>query len=287
MAQTDFTRIAPNIGATNALNSLRNVNNRLGIHQQRLATGRRINSASDDPADLTIATKLDGRSEGVKQALANIDDAKSLLSENESGLRQISDTLVQMRNKAEAAAGSTVVNDEGDGIVTPLKKIVARIDNIADQPKWNDTKPSDGSSNINTVFTFQSGADQDDTNSPNGLQNVKASACSGLNVVSPSTITPASSVANLATYENEINSAMDTVSKQSSKDGLLSARLTFKENQFAVAQVNGDSSYNRIMNSDMAFEQLEATKLSILQQTATTMLAQANSTPQWVQALLR
>jgi flagellin len=69
--------------------------------------------------------------------------------------------------------------------------------------------------------------------------------------------------------------------------GSLMARLTFKEEAVSVAQVNVEASYNRIMNADMAFEQLEATKMSILQQTAITMLAQANTAPQAILGLFR
>jgi hypothetical protein len=67
----------------------------------------------------------------------------------------------------------------------------------------------------------------------------------------------------------------------------LSARLNFKAEQVSVMQANVESSYNRIMNADMAFEQLEATKYSILQQTSTTMLAQANTAPQGILGLFR
>ena len=65
MAIADVTRIASNIGALNALNSLIIVNKQLALHQKRLSTGKRINSAADDPAGLTIATKMLVRSEGV------------------------------------------------------------------------------------------------------------------------------------------------------------------------------------------------------------------------------
>ncbi|MCB0194751.1 MAG: flagellin [Anaerolineae bacterium] len=293
MANADFTRIATNIGALNALNSLRNVNNKLGMHQQRLATGKRINSAADDPAGLTIATKLNTRSEGLKQALSNIGDAKSLLSVAESGLSRINDIMVQMRNKAEAAASDTLGQDERDAVVTQLKEFAAQIDDIVEQTEWNDTKLIDGSFN-STALTFQTGADKGDTTTLNGLQDMKAS--SGLNIGSSASITSssvsggltsASSAADFASYMDDISTAMDTVSSQLSKVGSLSARLTFKEDQIAVAQVNVEASYNRIMNADMAFEQLEATKYSILQQTSTTMLAQANQAPQGVLSLFR
>ena len=79
MAEIDVTRIAGNIGAMNALNSLAGINKQLAVHQTRLATGKRINSAADDPAGLVIATKLQTRSEGLKVALSNIGDAKNLL----------------------------------------------------------------------------------------------------------------------------------------------------------------------------------------------------------------
>lgn len=293
MAQADFTRIASNIGALNALNSLRNVNNKLGMHQQRLATGKRINSASDDPAGLTIATKLNTRSEGLKQALANIGDAKSLLSVTESGLTRINDIMVQMRNKAEAAASDTLGKDEREAVLTQLKEFAAQIDDTVVQTEWNDTKLIDGSF-ATSALTFQTGADKGDTTTLTGLTDMKASG-SVLNVGSSSTISSASvtglnsasSAANFASYMDDINTAMDKVSAQLSKVGSLSARLTFKEDQISIAQINVESSYNRIMNADMAMEQLESTKFSILQQTSTTMLAQANQAPQGVLSLFR
>ena len=70
MAQADFTRISTNIAALNTLNSLRNINNKLGRAQLRLATGKRLNEAADDPAGLTIALKMRARSEGLKAAFA-------------------------------------------------------------------------------------------------------------------------------------------------------------------------------------------------------------------------
>ena len=97
MATVDVTRIASNIGALNSLNSLQNINAKLATHQTRLSTGKRINSAADDPAGLTIATKMLARSEGMKVALDNIGDAKNMLSVAEGGMSKINDILIQMR----------------------------------------------------------------------------------------------------------------------------------------------------------------------------------------------
>jgi len=131
MAQADYTRIATNIGALNALQSLRTINNKLGIHQQRLSTGKRINSAADDPAGLTIATKFLSRSEGMKVSLDNIGDAKNLLSVAESGVSRINDILVQMRNKVLSAASDTLGTEERAAIQTQLENYAAQIDDVS------------------------------------------------------------------------------------------------------------------------------------------------------------
>jgi flagellin len=65
------------------------------------------------------------------------------------------------------------------------------------------------------------------------------------------------------------------------------ARLSFKEDSVSTAQINVEASYNRIMNANMAEEQMNASKYSILQQTAIAMLAQANQAPQNLLSLFR
>ena len=69
--------------------------------------------------------------------------------------------------------------------------------------------------------------------------------------------------------------------------GALTGRLTFKEDQVSAAQINVEAAYNRMMNANMAEEQVNASKYQILQQTATAMLAQANAAPQFLLSLFR
>jgi flagellin len=279
MATADFTRIASNIGALNALNSLRDVNTKLGIHQQRLATGKRINSAGDDPAGNTIASKLLARSEGMKTAMNNISDSKNLLAVADSGLSKMSDILTKMRNLAQTGASDTMGTDERDALVKQMTGYAEQIDDLTLQTKWNDTTLLSTSS-----LTFQTGADEADSTTWSGLTGLD-SGTSGL-AVSVS-LTSASTAANFASFMTTVDTAINSVSSKIADVGKLINKLTFKEEQLAVAQVNVEASYNRIMNADMAMEQLEATKYSILQQTSTTMLAQANTAPQGVLQLFR
>ncbi|MGB9596898.1 MAG: flagellin, partial [Candidatus Poribacteria bacterium] len=159
MAQADFTRISTNIAALNNLNSLRSINTKLGTAQLRLATGKRINQAADDPAGLTIAMKLSARNEGLKAALGNIGDAKNMLSVAEGGLQQINDLLIEMKAKATQAASDTLGADERDAIRQQLVSLAKQINDIVDETRWNNSRLLDGSVNK----TLQTGATNEDT----------------------------------------------------------------------------------------------------------------------------
>jgi flagellin len=388
MAEIDVTRIAGNIGAMNALNSLSGINKQLSVHQTRLATGKRINSAADDPAGLTIATKMFSRSEGLKVALNNIGDAKNLLAVAESGLGRINDILVQMRNKAEAAASDTMGTEERAAIKTQLSAFAAQVDDIVAQTSWNSKKLLEGGG---APLRFQTGAESSDSTTMEAISAVDAESLNIATVVDTSAIT---STANLvgavvsaaayaapsgteiasgtysievdfgavagangstatlkdvnggtvatktfnnavganavdfgngisltvtgraiendvdggslvyerqgdhlisgvdtadefASYMDTVQSAMNIVNAEMSKVGALTGRMTFKEDQISASQINTEAAYNRIMNANMAEEQVNASKFQILQQTATAMLAQANAAPQFLLSLFR
>lgn len=157
MATVDVTRIASNIGALNSLNSLMSINAKLATHQTRLSTGKRINSAADDPAGLTIATKMLARSEGLKVTLDNIGDAKNMLSVAEGGLSKMTDIITQMRNKAEQAASDTLGASERATIQTQLSSYAQQLQDIMDQTKWNGVKLLDNSTGSKL---FQTGVDE-------------------------------------------------------------------------------------------------------------------------------
>jgi flagellin-like hook-associated protein FlgL len=93
--------------------------------------------------------------------------------------------------------------------------------------------------------------------------------------------------ADFAKYMTDIQDKLDVVSGQLSLIGSLSGRLTFKEDQISAAQINVEGAYNRIMNANMAEEQVNASKYQILQQTSAAMLAQANASPQFLLSLFR
>jgi flagellin len=278
MAYGDLSRIGGNIQALHALNSLNNINSELGVHQLRLATGKRINTAEDDAAGFVIGKTLQGRSKGLAVALANVGDAKSMLSIAEGGLDNILGILEQMKEKVTQAASDTLGTNERNAIESELDALASEIDDIVDETTFN------GTALLTDVDkTIQSGESTTDTlvvavSTQNHTSGALTVSDSNINVSSQSFASQSL---------GRVNTAIDTVKNSIASIGSYQSRLSTKEMSLSTAITNTEASRSRIMDADFAKEQLESLKLQIMQQTATSALAQANAAPQTVLSLFR
>ena len=276
MAFGDLSRIAGNIQAMQALNSLNKINQELGIRQLRLATGKRINSAEDDAAGFVISKTLQHRSKGLSVALGNVGDAKSMLAIAEGGLDSILDILETMKEKVTQAASDTLGSTERNAIDDELDGLTNEIDDIVDETTFNGISLltgkqltiQTGEATTDSLFMTISAADHDSA---------------ALGVIDASIDT--SSAANASTALSRVNAAITTVKNSIASIGSYQVRLSTKETTITNAITNTEASRSRIADADFAKEQLEALKLQIMQQTATSALAQANSAPQIVLSL--
>ena len=301
-------RINTNIGALNALKSLNDVGNRLSVAQLRLATGKRINSASDDAAGYSIAKKFNARAEGLGQALNNIGSAKNLIAVAEGHLGNIVDILTQMKTRTTQAADDSLGTAERTAIKGELVKLTNQIDLEVNQARWNDKTIFSGaatsaSSSASGLFRFQIGAGASTTNdimkfdllakanvSFDSAASTKGFSSSGLNVSVATGALAGSIIGSAASAQvlmGRIDTAISDVSEALSYIGSVVNRLTYQETSLTVARTNTEAARSRIEDADMAYEQLNSTKLQILQQTASAMLAQANSGPQSILSLFK
>ena len=279
MANIDVTRTRSNIQSLMILQSLRDVNNQLATHQLRLGTGKRINSAGDDPAGLTIATKLNSRYRVLGALNDNVGQAKNLLSVAEGGLLNINDILVTMKEKIMMSASDTLGSEERQAITQQLMQLVSEIDDIASQTEYNGVSLLSSATSLN----FQTGP----TSQTSWTTADYSTTALGMVTLAALTATDEIDSTNYSSYTDEIDAAMTTISQGLTELGSLVNRFTTKESMIAVAQTNTEAAYSRIYNADMALEQLEATKYQILQQTSTMMLAQANMTSSSVLSLFQ
>ncbi|CUS97748.1 flagellin [Candidatus Chrysopegis kryptomonas] len=280
MAFSQGTRINTNIAAMNAYNALNDINRELGVHQLRLATGKKINSVADDPSGYTIAKKLQARSRGLAQAINNVGDAKNVLSIAEGGLQKINDLLVSIKEQVTRAVNGGLSDDELQAIATQVNDYLAEIDEIVKQTKFNGMQLLRGAGGGDWVSgkDFQVGSDTGDT------LTVKFDITVDSSLVSSSAV----ATSDLTTgFITTVDTAIKTVTQQLQYVGSLINRLDVKEANLIVSMTNTDAAASRIFDADIAKEQVEVAKLMILQQTATAQLAQANAAPQGVLALFR
>ena len=108
MALQDLNKIAGQQQNNQILNNINKVNKQIGIHQNRLATGKKINSAEEDAAGFVIGHTLQARNRGLAAAMSNIGDARVSLSVAEGGAINVLDILETMKTKAIQAANGTL-----------------------------------------------------------------------------------------------------------------------------------------------------------------------------------
>ncbi|MBS0542193.1 MAG: flagellin [Proteobacteria bacterium] len=169
MAQTINTNVA-------SLNAQRNLNasqSSLATSMQRLSSGLRINSAKDDAAGLAISERMTSQIRGLNQATRNANDGISLAQTAEGALGQIGDNLQRMRELSVQAANGTLSADDRKGVQAEIDQLKSEINRVANQTSFNGTKLLDGS---NGGFTFQVGAQANETISINSLTSTKSDA---------------------------------------------------------------------------------------------------------------
>jgi len=269
-------RINSNLEALNAHRHLSAISNQLAKSMERLSSGLRINRASDDAAGLAISEKILAQVKGLDQAVRNAQDAISLVQTAEGALQEVHSILQRMRELAVQAANDTLTDQDRAAIKAEVDQLITEIDRIAKTTQFNKTVLLDGgASNIN----FQVGANAGEAITIS-IGNAQASALGLPSAVALSTATEAESLIT------SVDSAIQTVSGYRANLGALQNRLEHTIANLQVASENLQAANSRIRDVDMAAEMMNYTKLQILQQAGTAMLAQANLAPQAVLKLL-
>ena len=278
MAIGDSTRINTNIAAFNALTSLKSVNKNLERSQLKLATGLRINEVADDPAGFVITRTLTARSRGLSVAMDNVGTAKNVLAIAEGGLLNISNILITIKEKVTQAASDTQGTAERAAIKSEIDQLTTEIDDIVRETTFNSITLLDGT----YTASYQTG---EATTNTTHFAITQDSRGASLGVAAADVSDRVATATGSSIALSNVNAAISNVSDIMQQIGALVSRFSVKESTLTISITNTEATRGRIEDSDIAKEQLNSTKLQILQQTATAQLAQANITPQNVLAL--
>jgi flagellin len=265
-------RIQNNPEAMNAHRQLLGTSEKLQKSMERLSSGYRINRAADDAAGLAISEKLRGQISGISQAMRNTQDAVSLVQTAEGALNEVHSMLQRMRELAVQFKNGTLSSDDRGAIQSEVNQLKAEIDRIGTQVQFNGVDLLAAAGTI----TFQVGAMDGEVIT---VATVSLGSAVGASAYA---LTTAGS-----TDIQEIDTAINNVSAQRAEFGAVQNRLDHTQANLATYHENLVASESRVRDADMAHEMVNFTKLQILQQAGTSMLAQANQVPQSVLTLLR
>jgi len=286
--------INTNVAAQITANALVKNDREMTQAMERLATGSRINSASDDAAGLAVASKLTSQIRGLDQAVRNGNDAIALVSTADGAMIEVGNMLQRMRELSVQAGNGTLSSTDLAALNTEFVALRTEIERIADNTQWNGSNLLDGSAGANGLMTFQVGYEANQTITVNlgdlqldGDATYSAGATAGgvfTNDIDSLTITTAA-LANTSLAAIDVSIAgLDA--KRSTLGAALNT-LEFAVDNLANASQNASAARSRIADADYARETTELARTQIIAQAGTAMLAQANQQALSVMALLK
>lgn len=249
---------------------------------EQLSTGRRINGASDDAAGLAISKQMTAFIRGLEQAVRNANDGISLVQTAEGALGEIGDIAQRMRELAVQAATGTNAAEDRSYLDTEFQQLRAEMDRIVDMTEFNGGTLLDKSAQGGRgIFTFQIGVDAGQAIQLT-IPDFDTQTGDQMNLGTANLLTAEGAQQALATMDN----ALGNLNTVRSELGSTINRLTFAIDNLDNTRLNTESSRSNIIDADYAKASTELTRNQILQQAATSILAQSNVSSQMVMRLL-
>ena len=272
-----------NITSMNTNRQLGIVGNNLAKSTEKLSSGYRINRAADDAAGLAISEKMRAQVRGLNRASDNAQDGISLIQTAEGAMDQ-QHAILQRARELVVQAGNTGVLDDGQTsgsgeddfqkIQDELNELQKEFTRINEQTEFNKKKLLNGTY---TDQYLQVGANDD--------QGISVTI-NKTDWTAP-TVTGGAAGSSSTLLKNNIDEAIKGVTTERSKLGAIQNRLEYTVKVDDNTAENMQAAESRIRDTDMADEMTRFSKESILQQAATSMLAQANQANQGVLSLLQ
>jgi flagellin len=254
---------------------------------QRLSSGLRVNTAKDDAAGMAIAERMNTQVRGMTVAVRNANDGISLSQVAESGISTLTDILQRMRELAVQAINSTNTSSDVNALNQEYTQLGSELSRIISAVQFNGS----------TLFTntagydFQVGATsgQTITIASSTLNFQSAAGLSSVMAGSTATVSALTTSANSANAANltALDLAIDTVNAARAQLGAIQSRFEKTIDFLQTGIENQSAARGRIMDADFASETSNLTRVQILEQAGTAMIAQANQMPQSVLRLLK
>ena len=276
-----------NLSAINAHRALKFQHWNVNKDMEKLASGMRINKAADDASGLAVSEKMRTQIKGLRQAERNTEDGMSFIQTTEGYMQSINDIIQRVRVLAIQSSNGIYTEKDRQMIQVEVSQLIDEVDRIASQAQFNKLDLLQGRyarGSTKGSMWFHVG--------PNIHQRervyIGTMTAKALNLRLPDESIVTLSTAEQANQALEVmDEALHRVNKQRANLGAYQNRLEHTAKGLMNAYENLQASESRIRDTDMAETMISFSKNSILVQSGTAMLAQANTRPQSVLQLLQ
>jgi flagellin len=244
---------------------------------QKLSSGFRINSASDDAAGLGISKGMEAQVRSFSVAERNANDAISMSQTADGAAEQIHGILSRLRELAVQGSNGTLSSSDSTNLDTEFQAMTSEIDRISNVTKFNGTSLLSGTS---TTVNFQVGIN---TTTDDSLAVVFGGVDSSTLGVSGLDVT---NNTNSKTAIDAIDTAIQNLSTTREGWGSAMNRLSAAVANIQTTSTNMTASLSRIRDVDIASETASMARQQVLSQAGVSILGQANQSPQLALKLL-
>ena len=278
--------VQSNYSAMNAIANISNTNSLLEKSLQRITTGKRINSASDDVSGLAIADKLRTQSSSLSMSITNANNARAMIKIADGAMKETSDSLDLIKTKLIQAASSTTSDEGRESIRKDIAKLLKSIDETAKNTTYNGMQllaKADGSAT--DALNFQIGETSSSIVSTDGgvRANSEGLGLATLRDLAANGLT----VSGAQTYIDTMDTAISTLSGWQSDFGSTQNALESRIRNMTTTVTNLNAAKDQIMNLDFEQESANFSKLQIQAHAGLFALSQANVLQQNVLRLLQ
>lgn len=282
--------IRTNLSSISAQRNLSESSERLRTSYERLSSGLRINRAKDDAAGLAIAETLKADARVAAVAIRNANDGISIIAITDGAISQITNVLSRLAELSEQSANGVFSNGQRSALQLEFSALMSEVERIAQTTEFNGLRLLSGGNQVTLQVGFDGTSVSQITYS--GIQATLAAlglANTGTSIhtysITDSTDIGSQSAARLAL--DAISDAITSVTRNRGTLGAAESRLETSIQNLQIARENFQAAESRIRDVDVASEAAELTRLNILQQAGTAILAQANQQPELALQLLR
>jgi len=268
------------VSSLNAENALSNTQANLQKTLNRLSTGLKINSGSDDAAGLSIATGMSANIAALNQSQQNASNTIGVLQTADGALSQVGSLLNRAVTLATEAGNAGLTSSQSAALDSEYTSIQDEIDQIGKTTNFNGQNVFTGDATMTTAFISDGKSAAADSTISATLDKVSASDLA----LGTSDLT---STSGAQTELAAITTAIDTISSHRGDIGATVNRLTAATSNMANTVSNLQSATNSIQNADIGKTVADMTQYNVLQSTGMSALQQSNQAQQAILKLVQ